>query len=430
MSVLVVPTPIGLGTCEAESLLSLLQRTADCYQVSLRRVVRLVMNASEYRRIHHSTCSNLKGFLSQRSTVLRLTSGLALLSGKKDGESTALLRMTNAVAHGQGLIGEKIRHCPDCLDPGVEICYGMLAHQMRFVFHCPKHGSVLNECCLACGHQFSLSRSIIGSRVCTACNAQLWTQRREEPALTPFQAWCEKQLLQFVIYATDVDEQQPDESWADMYARGLVRLSSAERGTYSYSEVVFIRATAKRNAEYPDNRPTMSTLLRLASIQAVDLVSFIKAPLESCSPRLLNIGGAKDRGRGRHNHSQESWLKVKEVVERLLATNQDVLLSSKKSLLRSTGLTPAGFWQHFPELSVQYELERGRRDKLAREIQYRRAFEAAERLVKQKMYIGEAIQVRRDGAQLMASERLSKAIAERAIHAAMAVYKIAGSMSN
>jgi hypothetical protein len=227
-------------------------------------------------------------------------------------------------------------------------------------------------------------------------------------------------MYKLVAFATDLSLTMPGESWRQSFVDAVQQLAEFDRSGYTRDESDFLGKAARHHLKRPDRLPSITKLLRLASIQAVDLIDFVNSPKECCSARMPNVSAAVGFQKRRRAHRRRAWSELKLLVEELLTTADDVLLPSKIRLLGTRGLAPSGLWQHWPGLARQYGAERSRRAALAKEQCYGRAFKAAVLRVRTLRDLGEAVEIRREGARLMQEHRLSKHQAERAIHAAMA----------
>ena len=147
----------------------------------------------------------------------------------------------------------------------------------------------------------------------------------------------------------------------------------------------------------------------------------ILAPIDNCSSRLLSLSEVGVTPKIRRPSQPKIWLKLKQDVEELLKTDENIVLPSKARLFDNTGLSSFGFWQHYPELSMDYQRVRTRRQKMLGEKQLRSALILARRLVSRRIKRGQVVQVRRDGAVLMRALKVSKSVAEKSIHSALAI---------
>jgi hypothetical protein len=233
-------------------------------------------------------------------------------------------------------------------------------------------------------------------------------------------------MLKLVEFVSNPDSSLP-EGWEELYVHSVTRINEALDTGYTREERRFVRNIAEHHA-INSAFPSIGTLLRLSSIQAVSLVDYLQAPVEHGSPRLFNIGGAKDPGIGRRNHAATDWSSTKQVIEALLQTEEHVLLPSKKSLLAESALGVSGFYQHFPELSVEYERERRRRAHLHEGQNYRLAVVSANSLIRARKANSQAVNVRREGAELMKTLGIPKHLAEKAVHSAMVALDISGQL--
>jgi hypothetical protein len=301
----------------------------------------------------------------------------------------------------------------------------MLAHQLEHVRQCPVHEVPLLERCGKCNAPFS-NRYTPRQRMCCQCGAKLWQQSGAAYELSVFASWCQTQILNLVAFATDPDSDL-EETWSDSYVHSVVRLSEGADNGYTREERRFIRNIAEHHA-INSTYPSIGTLLRIASIQATSLVEYLKAPVELGSPRLFNIGGVKDPGKARRNKPSNLWKEAHEALKTLLLTEETVLLPSKRELLSQVGVSASGLWQHDPELSVQYDRERRRRAQIHQGQSYKRAVEAAQALIRDRNVALDSVNIRREGATLMASLGISKHLAESALHSAITTQRIAVKM--
>lgn len=427
MNVLILPEIFGLGTSCAESLLSVVLRTSRHYGVTPLRLTRLAVGVGRTGKSALITKNRVNGCISCNDTTRWLVSGLEALSGRTDVISTTLLKLRpvfGPTAHG--VVSRKHRICSLCQNPTNENRYGLFANQLKHVVECPLHGVPLLENCLECGSLFSNRYSPMQDR-CLSCSTPLWIQLGEASKHSKYAKWCQRQVLDLVGFASNPATSVPD-SWSELYCRALTGLSQSMDRRYSRTERLFVADRAVHTIKSSGALPGLDTLLRVAAIQATSLVELIQSPVECSSHRLLDIGGAKDAIRGRRNHPIEQWKTVGQALLDLLKTPDSVMLPSKRAILRQTGLSVSGLWQHDAVLAVRYEQERARRNKLAGFQTKTCALEWATALVRSRQERGQSVHIRRDGAELMKQKGVSKHTAERALNAAAASLRVFGQL--
>lgn len=201
--------------------------------------------------------------------------------------------------------------------------------------------------------------------------------------------------------------------WSDLYLRALTQLAGAEPELYTCGERRRISDLLKAAVRKSVRLPSFSTLLRISAMQAVSLVDLIRAPVESCSPRLCRIGPATGPAVTRGKTDSESWLRAKGALLRELHSN--ATLRSKNSILTELGLSVSGFWQHYPDLAVKYEIERLTRLNHRRDVHKDAALSAARRLVSEAAETGVCPTVRRGGEQVRLETGASKQVSEDAM---------------
>ena len=304
MSVLVVPPVHGLGTPRAESLLSIVSRAAQAYGVRPFRLSRLVASVGRDSKLGDGVVNSSNGFISCSDSTLWLTSGFELLSGRGDVKCTTLLKLRSVLgSRARGIVARHYRVCPLCLDPKDGLDYSLLAHQLHHVTTCPIHSVALLEQCKRCGVGFSNSYGPSQTH-CLRCCAPLWIQRAKPLRLSTYAEWCQRQAIELVCFATLPETVVPD-TWGELYCHGITRLCEALDDRYTRAERLLVQRLADHRNGSTSAAPAIESLLRLAAMQATTVVEMIKAPVESNSPRLFNIGGAKDAGRGRRNHPKQ-----------------------------------------------------------------------------------------------------------------------------
>lgn len=425
MTILAMPAANGLGTFAAESIFSLVRRASAAYQVKVSRLTRLATSVARGAPCRSGATNASNGYISCSDSTHWLVSGLELLSGNSELHRSTLLPLREVLGpRAHGIVSPHYRVCAGCLHPGTGLSYELLAHQLLHVRVCPIHQTTLIETCSDCGRHVT-DRIGTDFRRCPSCKSALWMQSAPRLELPRFATWCQEQALDLVSFVSNPDSKLPQD-WGRLYVHSVTRLNEGLDERYVRQEKRFIRNIAEHSvvARGPSARPSFHTLLRLASIQAVQLVDYLQAPIEHGSPRLLDIGGAKDATATRRNRPEELWQRAKQVLQSFLSTGEHVLLPSKTRILTDLGLGTSGFWQHFPDLSVAYEQERRRRALLQKGQSYKKALAAALELVQTHQAQLRPVQIRKHGADLGTQHSVPKHLAERAIHAALEMQAI------
>lgn len=420
---LVVPDPIGLGTEQAESLLSVAQRTAAIYRVSVSRVLRLALAAHGSKLTNERSYNTLDAWLGYKAMVAKVVGGLEALSGNTNLSFAALYKLGQVVGHGRGLLAKQLRICPKCVHPEAGLGYGPVCHQLLSVTRCPIHAIPLNEWCLSCGRPFGMMQECTPGSRCLGCSAELFRQVRETSMRDSYDSWCEQQSLRLVEFATNPFATSISIDWADQYVRGLGAILGAEPGIYAPAEHKFCECRRKSAVRRAGSLPSYSTLLRLSAMQAVGAVDLVVNPKEALSPRLLAVSERRGISASRRSTGREQWNRAKVEVLSLLRDSRMSVLPPKSCVLGALGLRVSGFWQRYPDLSVSYEDERMSRLKSYRSRVSELAEQSAWRIVCEAVRRGGDVQVRRDGEIVRAASGAPKAVAESAVRNAIEQYK-------
>lgn len=407
---------MGLNTDAVESIHSLLHRTAYAYRVSVQRLQVLVSAEKHDARIYQRSFKVPGDVLGLNVAAARLIEGSEILSGRKDMRSTSLNRLGSVLGHGSGLVARRFRFCPDCIDPIRGLGYGMLAHQLLYVGHCPVHGTALIERCLSCAAQISIAHDFCREPVCKHCGDRLWTQRLTPPPRPKSFYWREAQILALMQLAPDDSRTIISSSWPADFRSEVRFLSKSSQG-YDLLERKMIREAAKRVVPHP-LRSTVDELLRIAMIQACDVTDLILRPKESLSPRLPDIRRSAAFRVQRLRKQRSLWEDVRRMIVELMKTEEMLTLPSKRSLLKGSGLAVSGISQRFGPLAKEYDYERKRRLELRRDAIEVRALRLAEDLARNAAMPGVAFDIRRMAAHVMTETGVSKHVAERFVSGA------------
>lgn len=415
MTPLLLPVPKNLGTAYAESMHSLVARTAATYRVSLHKCLRLAVCAGADQHVDLSSYKTLKEWVGQGSLCARLADGLQVLSGRVDIRRTTLQNL--GLGQSRWLVSDRLRLCPTCMHPERGVGYSMLVHQLRHVHQCPLHRSRLIDRCV-CGAFFGLRQIDVMGRVCPRCNAKLWASNTASEQVEPFAAWREQQMFDLVEYATSSDELVPANDWVARFHLGIERLMcSLEQ--YTHAERSLIRAISKRSKKNADVRPSLNTLLGLSVMQAKGVVDILRAPDVVLTPRLLDIGGVDVERDKRRTLSRPALNRAKKLLEDLLNLPAQAELPSVRSLMRHESVESVQIWRADRTLLARYQNERRRRNDRIKSRTQRKTLFAARRLVEERLAHAVVPEIRRDGAQLMISTGATKEVAEEALRSVL-----------
>ena len=361
MNLLVVPDPVGTGTQVAESMLSVVKRTAALYRVTLSRLIRLATSVKT-SELDSRYYDGLGCWLGGSELCRRLVTGLHKLSGKDLG-SVSFVSQSVLWTSAATLIAPSPRSCPVCADPAAGVNYEMLCHQMAHVKCCPLHDCMLNERCLACGKRFRPQQWLAKGARCGSCEAPLWDQLRVKERRDAYDLWCEKQALDFAAATTSSEFELDESNWMLGYHAGVQALARSTMEDYQLQERIFVRENLRQH-----EKVRFKTLLKIASMQACTLMDLIERPAEMLSPRLPRIGQVLAPRVRRTHFPGELLAQMKAYLEALIASDVSVSLPSKRAVCRKFNLDCGILWRAYPELSFAYSAARrkhseGRRDR-------------------------------------------------------------------
>ncbi|MGY0800133.1 TniQ family protein [Lysobacter sp. A286] len=415
MTPLVLPYPEQLGTPFAESLHSLVARTAATYCVPLNKCLRLAVLASTDQPVDMGSYKTLREWVGRGALCSRLLDGLEKLSGRVDIRLTTLQCLR--IGQSRELISRRVRLCPLCLDPRFGSGYGMLAHQLTHVRHCPLHLCALIDRCV-CGTFFGLRQVDFVGPNCVRCKAQLWKQTGIPIQMDSYAAWREQQMWELVEYASDRERLLAPDEWLARFHLGMARLMSFLE-PYTSSERRVIREVAKRCRKDLCARPSLNTLLGLAVVQARGVVDLLRAPDAALTPRLLDIGSVKVERDKRRTKSGSALNRAKKMLKDLLALPDEAELPSVTGVLSHGNIRHVNIWRADPLLLERYQRERRRRRaRVKSKIKKAAQFQAA-LLVQERVSKGILPEIRRDGAQLMIATGATKEVAEQAMRSVL-----------
>lgn len=415
MSVLSVPSAFGLGSTLAESLHSIIQRSAALYGVPTTKVLRLLCEAGSDRASPGDYTTGAE-WVGRGELTRTLTRGLELLAGEGGFEKLSFVGISNAVGQSRELFARRRRVCPRCIAPEIGPGYGMLAHQLAPVLHCPLHGCRVLDRCVYCLGYLGWTRDYFRSPNCGRCGSDISRFEADPLPLDAYSAWTERQLGQLVAFATNEFANPISSNWISEFKDAVAALALAAE-QYSPAERVVIRDLAKRFRSMPESTPSVHTLLRICTMQAVDLCDLMKAPKECCSPRLMNLGEVKVPTSSRPTHRLARWKAVRNAMLALIEDGPEIYLPPLGTVAKRFGVTSPGLWRRYPEETRRYRDERAKRVQMIAKRRMRRARHAAHLIALEHRQRGTAIDIRRDGARIMIMVGVAKAQAEQALAA-------------
>lgn len=422
MSAVAIPPPFGLGSALAESLHSIVQRSARLYGVSSGKMLGLLCAAGSGRGLprDYTTAAEWVG----RGELTRaLARGLERLSDREGFEKLSFIGVSNAVGQSRDLFARRRRLCPRCIAPETGSGYGMLAHQLIPVLHCPLHGCKLLDRCPQCTAYLGWTHDYLRAPKCPRCNIDLSQSKADPLQLDSYSAWRERQLGQLVAFATNEFVQPISSSWIKDFRAAIAVLSCAQE-QYTPTERQVIRDLAKRFRSVPESTPSVHTLLLICTMQAVDLCDLLKAPKECCSPRLMNLGEVNVPSPSRPTHPPARWKAARSAMLTLIEVGPEIYLPPLGALAKQFGVTYTGLWRHYPSETQRYREERTKRIKIIAKRRMRRARNAAHWIALEHRQRGTVIDIRRDGARIMMSAGVAKVQAELALAAVRDAWRL------
>lgn len=353
MKVLFAPEPHGGGTAYAESFLSIVHRTCAIYRVSLGAMFRLLL-ALDPKPTCAKGIQSPGAFLAYSSTTATLATQFSRLAGSTVYANHTLLKLRDVLARTCcGVISSRVRWCPDCLNPQSGPGYGLLAHHMEMLDACPLHRRVLRTRCVVCRKLLTISHASPLCTDCPHCQASLASadpRERTAPALDSRA----QHVLDVVAYATDPELSPPPATWSEEVQAGLQYLIDLGECSYDRSEL----RTMQRGLRVDNKRLTLVSLLKLAEMQMLDPRALFTAPKQAFSARLPGMGPIPRRAQYRWHHPIDLWFALRRTALELIDLPPDERLPSLQAICNLAGTSHSGFWQHFPQVSADYNAER------------------------------------------------------------------------
>ncbi|MEZ5616436.1 MAG: TniQ family protein [Rhodocyclaceae bacterium] len=209
-SVLFSLSPVGIGTPQQESLLSLLVRTSRAHAVSPRHLVGKVFGKAmpaigklDYSTFYRSLAGTVNG-IGQYAELF--VSAMEYLTGRPSLDYLTMLPWKKVFPHnGQGLLARHPRWCPVCLYRQRllgEATSFPLVWSIEPYRACPEHACLLEDRCPHCSKTQPYLPRYPDLGICSHCRKPL-TGIRPSTALPEFQLWVCKAVADMVVHQLD-----------------------------------------------------------------------------------------------------------------------------------------------------------------------------------------------------------------------------------
>lgn len=423
-NVLACPEPIGLGSSIAESLHSLIRRTASVYAVPISVIA---LTGARAGSAHAVTTQNYKqppewigtGRLSQH-----LARGMRLLSGLEASKLT-VLRLSAVVGKSREFVSRGFRLCPICIRPSSGVEHGMIAHQMAWVLSCPQHSCQLIESCRTCGSRVSPWTDYFVDQCCRTCGTDLSQDELRTRTGGAYEEWRVQQIHELISFCTRPGDLEISADWTRVFGNSLRQLSQ-DGCDYSDNERRVLKSALRALGNQMDGRPSLTALLRVAGIQAVNVVDLLQRPQESLSPRLPTAESIIIATAPKIMGLKGQWIGLGNAIRRLIDKKESVYLPPLRWLTNAFNVSAAGVWQHHAELAHTYKDLRAQMLQGRSQVQKRRALTIALDIVSSNESRGARTFVRRDGQEVSLRAGVSKEIAEQSIRFVAASFEELG----
>lgn len=354
----------------------------------------------------------------------QLARGMELLSGIEASRLT-MRRPNTALGVSREFVSRCFRLCPMCIGPCSDVEHGMIAHQMEWVLLCPEHSCQLLERCRRCECRISPWADYFTDPSCRRCRADLSRDVIPGRAYSAFEKWRVEQMHELIAFCTRTDDLAIPEEWTQIFGAGLVRLRRDGR-EYSKQERTALKVAWRAVGEKPFGRPSLTSLLRVASIQAVSVVDLLQRPEESLAPRMLTAEPVSTPTSPKVMGLRGSWIGLSNAMERLLEKKDSIYLPPLRWITNAFNLSSAGVWIHYPELALAYKNAQLQMVRRKSENMKSRALNVALDIVSSNESRGVRSFVRRDGLEVSLRTGVSKEVAEQSIRLVVASFRELG----
>lgn len=423
-NVLACPEPIALGTSMAESLHSLIRRTASTYAVPISVVALTGARAGSAYAVTTQNYKKPPEWIGTGRLSKHLARGMGLLSGL-DASRLTVLRLSSIVGKSREFIARGFRLCPICIRPSSGVEHGMMAHQMAWVLSCPQHSCQLIESCGSCGSTVSPWTDYFVDQCCRRCGTDLSQDELQARTGGAYEEWRVQQMYELISFCSRPDDLAISENWTQVFGDSLMRLRH-DGCDYSEHEKRVLKSALRALGNKMAGRPSLTALLRVAGIQAVSVVDLLQRPQESLAPRLLTAESITIAMAPKIMGLKGHWIGLGNAMRRLIDKKESLYLPPLRWLTNAFNVSAAGVWQHHAELAHTYK---GLRAQMLLEKSHSlksRALTIALDVVSSNESRGFRTFVRKDGQEVALRAGVSKEIAEQSIRFVVASFEELG----
>lgn len=236
-SVLYRIPPLGMGTGQAEGLLSYLVRLAAAHSVNPRRLVREVFAADdpEFAKLYSA------GFFIRHAGTINGLGKYAELFLKEIAKLTTadFLRPMTLLPlqallppNGQGLLTRHPRWCPSCLQEMVKSgdAYRPLTWSCELYRVCLRHGVSMADVCPHCGKTQPFIARYPDLARCDHCGRVLWNGRLNRKRVSVADRWIAEALEDLVgVHFAELDGRVTSENWREFTRLQVARFARGNR---------------------------------------------------------------------------------------------------------------------------------------------------------------------------------------------------------
>ena len=358
--------PMGAGTRETESLLSIFARATLAHTTSLAPMARLLSRWWQiergreskrlFARVYGPLGTGLGSYAEDTDTYIEVLSE-ALRIPSLHRHTLVCLR-ASAAPNGVGAVRGR-GWCNACFQDdarrGVPI-YERLLWTMQPITRCVEHRVELTQECPACGiiQTFPHKSGQLG--ICYRCESSLFDGFNGwRPALQP--SFGERDCCELIaaIASGELDKPFPDPFSVFQLELNeiLSPVSTAVENTAPTSGSK--RAIAARS------RPTLTTMLRRTHVAGVSLVQILTSPVEAArAAGELELERRETQGIPRPRHPKQILCEARQALEHELAKGNGEEIPPLTEILKSLGVSKGFLWHHLNSLLRAYGTRRMR----------------------------------------------------------------------